>query len=617
MSVFQVLHNMKKIKFAIKMVIFGVLSSASLWCAAADTYNTATSILTIPMVKVGGTLYQNAQVTVSSVVSVGGLTTTDSHDTYDASTNQLTIPVVNVGATPYYNVVVKVGKVLSSGTSCTISSTCTKVGTPEIKGVLPGDARISVMFNFMGGKIVGLMSNTKYVAASAYVAVCTSSDGLHSASSTTSVEYKAAHANYANPLVVSGLTNGKSYSCTVTATASGALSATSSGSATVIPNAGSANASGVLSATANTSHLKAYPDYASYCNYTNETATGLPAVATLSYYNTAGVLTSGTSKSTITCTASTRTITSNALPDHLASQFFTNGLTGYTGPPYNSGQPNSIGEKSVSKTVALTGTISSAYVKGSAGYDTSPCYSYTSTVEPSERGNYKWATGGAVWSSGTVRCQWVSYAYLNNGIKVEPGTAETYTSSGITYKAVAKNLYQDVGLDPSNSHNQPTIVSGSSNKMYGYYHLHGVPEGHVARLGRGNSSMTLVGFASDGFPVYARYGFTNPNSTSSGTTVMKSNYRVRTLAEFAAAGYSGRPSTSIAPYGTFEQDWVYDATSSASHNGHLDACNGRYGVTPESPTTAVYHYFITDAYPFVPRCVFGSPASWAIDPSLN
>jgi hypothetical protein len=98
---------------------------------------------------------------------------------------------------------------------------------------------------------------------------------------------------------------------------------------------------------------------------------------------------------------------------------------------------------------------------------------------------------------------------------------------------------------------------------------------------------------------------------------MKSNYRVRTVAELQAAGYSDRPAASLAPYGTFEQDWVFDATSSLSNGGHLDACNGRYGYTPESPSTAVYHYFITDAYPFIPRCVFGAPASWANDGSVN
>lgn len=601
------------------LAIFGAFAFSSMLCLAADTYDTATSTLTIPLVKVGDTLYKSVKVTLGSVVSVGSTVMPSSMDTYDATTNQLTIPVVNVGSTTYYNVVVKVGKVLSTGSSCTISSTCTKVGTPEVRGVVPGDGRISVMFNFMGGKITELLgSTTKYVPASGYEAVCTASDGSHVASSLTSAEF-AVHGNYANPVVVSGLTNGKTYTCTVTATYAGAVPATSAASTSVIPNAGSADSSGVLASTVNTAHAKAYPTYSSYCNYTNESATGLSTPATISYYNTAGVLTKGTSKSTITCTSTMRTLTSNALPDHVSSQYFTSGLTGYTGMPYVSGNPNSIGEASVSKSVPLTGTISSAYVKGSAGYDTSACYTYTTSAEPNTQGNSKWVAGPSVWKSGTVRCTWVSYfSYFNNGVKVEPGTAETYVSNGTTYKIVAKNLYQDVGLDPSNSHNQPVMGSnGQIAKAYGYYHYHGMPEGHVSRLGKGNKTMTLVGFASDGFPIYARYGYSDPNSSSSSVTVMKSNYRVRTAAELIAAGYTNRPSTSVAPYGTFEQDWVYDATSSASNGGHLDACNGRYAVTPESPTTPVYHYYITDSYPFISRCLFGSPESWANDASVN
>ena len=603
---------MKKISiFFISLLVLSISQ-------AADTYDTSTGILTIRQVKVADTLYSKVKITIGSIVSVGSTITADSYDTYSSATNQLTIPVVNVGNSTYYNVIVNVGSVISAESSCSISSTCSKTGTPEVKGILPGDARISVMFNFMGGKITGALNNTKYVPASSYVAVCTSTDGSHSASSSTSVEYSAGQANYANPLVVSGLTNGKAYACTVTASAIDAMAAVSAASTSVIPNAGAANASGVLSSTVNTTHTETYPSYSSYCNYTNQTATSLGVPATVSFYSTAGTLTTGTSESTISCTSSTRTITGNAVPDYIASKFFTSGLTGYSGSPYFSGNPNSIGAKSVSKSVPLTGTISTAYVKGSSGFDTSACYNYTSTVEPSSTSNNKWATGGNIWSSGTVRCQWVVFfSYMNNSVKVEPGTAETYPSSGITYKVVAKNLYQDVGLDPSNSHNQPTISQGSSNKSYGYYHLHGMPEGHIARLGKGNNTMTLVGFAVDGFPIYARYGYANPNSTSAGVAIMKSNYRLRTSAELAAAGYTGRPSSSIAPYGSFEQDWVFDAVSTSSKGGHLDACNGRYGVTPESPTEAVYHYFITDSYPFVPRCVFGSPASWANDGSVN
>jgi hypothetical protein len=584
---------------------------------AADTYDSATNVLSIPLVQVGDTLYQDVKITVGTVVSAGSGPSAETFDTYNLSNSQLSIPVVNVGGTVYYDVVVTLSNIKSVGPSCLIASTCSKVGTPQVKGVLPGDGRVSVMFNYMGGKITGSLSNSKFVQATNYTAICTSSNGGVTGSSRTSVEYVAGIANITNPLVVSGLTNGKSYTCAVTASASAAYPATSTSSTVTIPNAGSMNAAGVLNVTTNTAHTQAYPTYASYCNYTNQSATGLSTPASVTFYSTSGTLTSGTSQSSLTCTSSDRTITGNAIPDHKASEFFTNGLTGYTSSPYFSGNPNSIGAKAVSKTVPLSGTISSLYSKGANGFDTEACYSYTSGTEPAMNANTKWATGGKVWTSGALRCTWVTFfAYMNNSVKVEVTTAETYTSSGTIYKVAAKNIYQDVGLDPSNAHNQPTMSAGSTLK-YGYYHLHGMPEGHIARLGKGNSTMTLIGFAVDGFPIYARYGYTNPNSTSGGVTVMKSNYRLRTAAEFAAAGYSSRPSASIAPYGTFEQDWVFDATSNASSKGHLDACNGRYGVTPESPTTAVYHYFITDGYPHIPRCVFGTPASWANDGSLN
>ena len=586
---------------------------------AADSYEASTNVLTISQVKVGDTLYSDVQIKVGAIVSVGTDITADTYDTYNTANSQLSIPVVTVGSATYYNVVITAGTILKVGNSCTIGSTCSKVGTPEIKGVLAGDSRISVMFNFMGGKIANQLSNSKFVPTSTYTAVCTSSNGGSAGSSRISTEFSANLANLTNPLVVSGLTNGKTYTCTVTASAASAVAATSTSSVSTIPNAGSVDASGVLSSTVNTAHTAAYPNYSAYCNYTNQSATGLPTPPTVTHYSTAGSLTSGTNQSTISCTSTERTITGNAVPDHRSSEFFTNGLTGYASSPYFSGNPNSIGAKSVSKTVPLNGSISSLYNKAANGYDTDACYNWTSSAEPSNSANTKWTSGGKVWSSGTVRCTWIAFfSYMNNSVKVEPGTAETYTSSGKTYNVAGKNLYQDVGLDPSNAHNQPTMSPGSSgNKMYGYYHIHGMPEGHIARLGKGNSTMTLIGFAVDGFPIYARYGYTNSNSTTGGVTVMKSNYRIRTAEELAAAGYSTRPSASIAPYGSFEQDWVFDATSAASSKGHLDACNGRYGVTPESPSIAVYHYFITDAYPYVPRCVFGTPASWANDGSVN
>ena len=54
------------------------------------------------------------------------------------------------------------------------------------------------------------------------------------------------------------------------------------------------------------------------------------------------------------------------------------------------------------------------------------------------------------------------------------------------------------------------------------------------------------------------------------------------------------------PLGIFVQDWVYDATL----GGDLDECNGRFGVTPEFPQ-GIYHYYLTDAYPYMQRCIKG------------
>ena len=39
--------------------------------------------------------------------------------------------------------------------------------------------------------------------------------------------------------------------------------------------------------------------------------------------------------------------------------------------------------------------------------------------------------------------------------------------------------------------------------------------------------------------------------------------------------------------------------------GTLDECNGRFGVTPEFPQ-GIYHYYTTETYPFVQRCVRGN-----------
>lgn len=180
--------------------------------------------------------------------------------------------------------------------------------------------------------------------------------------------------------------------------------------------------------------------------------------------------------------------------------------------------------------------------------------------------------------------------YLHNGVKLDPATAESYQNAGV-WRIEAIQPYLNLGLDDSHAHVQPN----------GAYHYHGMPVGYMDRLGKGEA-MTFVGFATDGFPIYARYGHENASDATSAVRAMKPSYRLKATPD------SGRPSAGDVPLGVFTQDYEYVAGL-----GDLDECNGRTGVTPEYPK-GTYHYFITDEYPYLQRCVKGTPAAGAMGP---
>ena len=98
-------------------LMFVIFIGQRAWCA--DSFNTQTGVLSIPSVMVNGTQYNNVQVTIAKVVSLGtgaGSTPNGAVDTYNISNAQLQIPVVNVGpSTTYFNAVIVVGSVVSVG----------------------------------------------------------------------------------------------------------------------------------------------------------------------------------------------------------------------------------------------------------------------------------------------------------------------------------------------------------------------------------------------------------------------------------------------------------------------------------------------------------------------
>jgi len=243
------------------------------------------------------------------------------------------------------------------------------------------------------------------------------------------------------------------------------------------------------------------------------------------------------------CVDGERLLSANGIPDHDVGEF------------PNAHNPNTITEQSVSASLSLT-----------------PIESATATT-----------LGGSSGATG----------YVLNGVKIDANTAGSCDDSGNNCSLIGNTgnwhieaLGQtsfNFGTDDNNAHVQPG----------GSYHYHGMPEGFVTKQGGNSVTMTIIGWAADGFPIYARFGYSIASDSTSALKSMTGSYQLISNVP------SNRPSASIYPLGTFGEDWQYVAGS-----GDLDECNGRVGVTPEFPQ-GIYHYYATDSYPYFQRCVKG------------
>jgi len=249
-----------------------------------------------------------------------------------------------------------------------------------------------------------------------------------------------------------------------------------------------------------------------------------------------------TSTASWTCSGTTRSLTGNGIPDHTTGVF------------PGAGNPNRISAQSVT---------------------------FSARTNPVQT-----ATGQ----------QAMVVGYALNSVKFDPGTAGTCggteTSASQCNLANGNGAWRiealgqtafNFGVDANNAHVQPN----------GQYHYHGMPTALLTAAGNTGQKMTLAGWASGGFPIYMRYGYSIASDAGSALKVMRGSFVMDTSPD------SGRPSIAIAPMGSFQSDWNYSAGS-----GDLDECNGRVGVTPEFPN-GIYHHYITDTYPFIGRCTKG------------
>ena len=253
-----------------------------------------------------------------------------------------------------------------------------------------------------------------------------------------------------------------------------------------------------------------------------------------------------------------RILSGNGIPNHEVGTF------------PNTNNPNSISEQNVNEVFSLCPTI------------------------VSENGEPVGGPAGAI-------------AYAINSVKFDPATAGRCNDQGECSLAQGQGNWNiealghetfDFGDDMNHAHVQPN----------GQYHYHGMPELLIDFLGD-NQGMTLVGWASDGFPVYAKYGYSDPNDSASDLVALQPSWRLKenpdegrpdTLTALVGGPGQGTTNPNIPiPLGAFTQDFEYE-----EGYGDLDECNGRIGVTPEFPN-GIYYYVVTDEFPFFTRCLKG------------
>ena len=174
-----------------------------------------------------------------------------------------------------------------------------------------------------------------------------------------------------------------------------------------------------------------------------------------------------------------------------------------------------------------------------------------------------------------------------NGVPFDPGAGEFYDGEpGWQYEPLSAAI--DLGIDVSHAHVQPT----------GKYHYHGLPTGLIDSIEvKSDSHSPLIGWAADGFPMYAVYGYSDTKDANSPVKKLTSSYRLKEGDRPGGNAPDGKYD------GTFVRDYEYiDAA------GDLDQCNGRFTVTPEYPE-GTYAYFMTEEWPVVPRNYRGTPSS--------
>jgi hypothetical protein len=222
---------------------------------------------------------------------------------------------------------------------------------------------------------------------------------------------------------------------------------------------------------------------------------------------------------------------------------------------------------------------------------------------------------GTTDTSGGGTGYWNRDAYVNEGATFDAGNAHQQNTGTYHYHANPPGLRYLLG-DHVNYSTATKTYSESTN----------LPVKHSP----------ILGWVSDGFPIYGPYGYSNASNANSGIRRMISGYVIRngsygtsnltangrmTIPQWAVRLYNvssneSGPSVSTSyPLGRYmeDNDYLGDHGYTQGVDFDLDEYNGRFCVTPEFPN-GTYAYFVaisangTPVFPYnIGRGYYGSP----------
>jgi len=290
------------------------------------------------------------------------------------------------------------------------------------------------------------------------------------------------------------------------------------------------------------------------------------------------------------------------LGTHLMGPWYLNDAKTNLFPNYPANQaiiyelPRNPGTPPANKQLTGLGRIG-IFVDGVSMFDSRDAFSYDTSASQDDGPNANGVNGDDVWNRD---------AFVNEGVTFDAANAHQ-----------ARSNYHYHTNPPALRHQLGDSVDYDSTSNRYTENFNG-------------SHSPILGWVSDGYPLYGPYGFSNPNDPSSEIRRMTSGFRKRTITRrHTLPAYAARdqnqsetlPTNRYGPdvsaqytIGHYLEDYEYLGDFGLIHGTDfdLDEHNGRFCVTPEFPE-GTFAYFVaiepngTPAFPYsIGRKYFGN-----------